>query len=105
MIEAVFFLNNGDYKGVEISGHEEHDGEFGMICAAVSSCMMFVCNAVTEKFDASAKAEVSENRITLRLSDNCNAQAKLLLEAFREHLETLSEEYGEIDVEIVRIKV
>ena len=100
MLKCVFrlaeFENVKSFSGFEISGHAGY-GEEGndIVCAAVSSCTMLVCNAITENFGADAEVEVEENRITLRLIKGDSAAQKLL-SAFYEHLEMISTDYKKV---------
>lgn len=100
MLKAVFHRNGNDLAGFEISGHAGYGTEGNdIVCAAVSSCTMLVCNAVTENFKADARVTVEENRITLRLVKYDKAAAGLI-EALYEHLRAISGEYGKVKVEI-----
>ncbi len=101
MLRAVFRRKNGAFSGFEISGHAGYGAEGNdIVCAAVSSCTMLVCNAVTENFGANAEVNVKENCITLRLNDNGGEAAEKLLEAFFEHLTAIAEDYSKVKVEI-----
>lgn len=101
MLKAVFHKKDGAFSGFEISGHAGY-GTRGndIVCAAVSSCTMLVCNAVTESFGENADVAVEENRITLRLPDNGGEAAEKLLEAFFAHLTAIAEDYSRVKVEI-----
>lgn len=110
MLKCVFrtgeFNGVKSFSGFEISGHagygsavSEKDGN-DIVCAAVSSCTMLVCNAITENFGANAEVDVGENRISLRLNERSESAAKLI-SAFYEHLEVISEEYGRIKLTII----
>lgn len=100
MLKAVFHKKNGVFCGFEISGHAGYGTEGNdIVCAAVSSCTMLVCNAVTENFGANAKVTVEENRIMLSLNGGDNAAEKLLT-AFYEHLTAIAEDYSKVKVEI-----
>ena len=99
MLRAVFSRKNNVWCGFRISGHagygeavSENEGN-DIVCAAVSSCTMLVCNCITDFFKAKAEAEVLENRITLTLSERHEA-AERLIEAFYGHLEMISEDYN-----------
>lgn len=84
------------FSGFEISGHAGYGTEGNdIVCAAISSCTMLVCNCVSENFGAKVAVKVEENRITLRLSEYNEAAVKLL-SAFYEHLKVLSEDYSNI---------
>lgn len=100
MLKAVFHKKNGAFQGFEISGHAGYGTEGNdIVCAAVSSCTMLVCNAVTGNFGANAEVTVEENRITLSLKGGDNAAEKLLA-AFYEHLTAIAEDYSKVKVEI-----
>lgn len=86
--------------GFEISGHAGYGTEGNdIVCAAVSSCTMLVCNCITENFKADADVSVEENRITLALKEH-NGAAVQLMTAFYRHLEALSEDYGNIKLSL-----
>lgn len=101
MLKAVFHEKGCGFCGFEISGHAGYGDKEGndIVCAAVSSCTMLVCNCVTENFKADADVNVEENRITLHLR-GYNTAAIGLLAALYEHLKTLAEDYSRIKVEI-----
>ena len=73
MLKAVFYEAACEYQGFEISGHagygEAVDEKHGtdIVCAAVSSCTMLVCNAVTENFGADAEVTVAVSSTHLTL--------------------------------------
>ena len=101
MLKAVFHKKDTDFCGFEISGHAGYGTEGNdIVCAAVSSCTMLVCNCVTENFKSNAEVNVEENRITLRLSERDEAAVKLL-SAFYEHLEMISRDYSKVKLMIV----
>lgn len=111
MLKCVFRLGEYEgekkFSGFEISGHagygkavSEYEGN-DIVCAAVSSCAMLVCNCVTENFGENADVAVEENRITLTLAEKPSAAAVQLLSAFYEHLEALSEEYKKVRLTII----
>ena len=112
MLNCVFrlgeFGGEKKFSGFEISGHagygeavSENEGS-DIVCAAVSSCTMLVCNCITENFGEKAEVTVEENRITLRLSDDKpNKAAIQLLSAFYEHLETLSADHKNVKLTII----
>lgn len=99
MLNAVFFEG---FCGFEISGHAGYGTEGNdIVCAAVSSCTMLVCNCVTDSFKAEADVKVEENRITLKLLERDEPSEKLI-EALYGHLSMLSEDYGKIKVTLRR---
>ena len=105
MLKAVFYEAACEFQGFEISGHagygEAEDEMHGtdIVCAAVSSCTMLVCNAITENFKADADVKVEETRITLMLR-GYNTAAMKLLAAFYSHIESISEDYGNVKLVI-----
>lgn len=108
MIKAVFYRHNsgsraGALCGFSVSGHAGYDSEGNdIVCAAVSSAVMLVCNAVTDFFKASAEVDVEENRITLTLNED-NIPAQQLIKAFYGHLEMIAEEHGRVKLEVTAI--
>ena len=111
MLNCVFRLGEFEgekkFSGFEISGHAGYGEAISdkegndIVCAAVSSCTMLVCNCITENFSEKAEVSVEENRITLTLMDKPSEAAIQLLSAFYEHLETLSEDYKNIKLTII----
>ena len=105
MLNAVFTRKNGVLSGFEISGHagcgEAVNDKEGtdIVCAAVSSCTMLVCNCITDSFGANAEVKVEENRITLRLSERHEA-AEQLISAFCTHIRMISEDYSKVRLTI-----
>lgn len=104
MLKAVFFESGSDsLGGFEISGHAGYGTEGNdIVCAAVSSCTMLVCNCVTDSFKAKADVTVEENRITLKLSERDEPSEKLI-KALYEHFSILSEDYSKIKVTLRRL--
>ncbi len=101
MIKCVFKMRDGSFYGFRISGHEENfDGEFGMVCSAVSSATMLTCNAVTDFFDADARVTVENNCITLVLKKS-NKAAQSMLGAFYAHLDMLSQDTDELIIRVI----
>lgn len=101
MLRAVFYKADGALRGFKISGHAGYGTEGNdIVCAAVSSCTMLVCNAVTDSFKADADVSVKENEITLMLGGSDTAAVRLL-EAFYSHLESIAEDYDNVKVMIV----
>ena len=111
MLKCVFRLGEFEgekkFSGFEISGHagygeavSEYEGN-DIVCAAVSSCAMLVCNCITENFGEKAEVSVEENRITLTLTEKPDKAAVQLLSAFYGHLEILSKDYNNIKLTII----
>lgn len=99
MLKAIFYRRGGILCGFDISGHAGYGFEGNdMVCAAVSSAVMLVCNAVTDSFKAAASVEVGENLISLRLKERSDAAEKLL-DAFLAHMESIADDYSKVKVE------
>ncbi len=105
MLKAVFYEACCEFHGFEISGHagygeavNDKEGN-DIVCAAVSSCTMLVCNAITESFKAKADVTVEKNRISLRLR-GYNEASMRLLGAFYSHLESIAEDYSNVKLVI-----
>ena len=100
MLKCVFFKNGEDFTGFQISGHAGYETENGdVVCAGVSSCVMLVCNTITDFFKVKADVEVLENQITLRLAEN-DRYAEELIRSFFTHIQVISEEYKKVKMEI-----
>ena len=99
-LRVVFFRQGGSLRGFEVTGHAGY-GEAGndIVCSAVSSSVMLVCNTITDFFHADADVSVGENDIVLRLNDSDGPSEKLL-DSFRVHMEGISEDYPGVKVEI-----
>ena len=104
MIKAVFINKGGKTAGFTISGHAGYE-ESGndIVCAGVSSAVMLTANAITEKFKVKAEVLDKNNEISLRLLEE-NEQASLLLEALKEHIGLISNEFsGTISIENMEV--
>lgn len=100
MLKCVFYKNDGSFSGFRISGHAGYETENGdVVCAAVSSSTMLVCNTITDYFKVKADVEVLENQITLLLKEK-NKSAGQLLESFYTHIEMIAQDYKKVKIEI-----
>lgn len=100
MLKCVFYKNDGSFSGFRISGHAGYETENGdVVCAAVSSSTMLVCNTITDYFKVKADVEVLENQITLLLKEK-NKSAEQLLESFYTHIEMIAQDYKKVKIEI-----
>lgn len=100
MLKCVFYENGGSFAGFRVSGHAGYETESGdVVCAGVSSCVMLVCNTVTDFFKVKAKVKVLENEITLLLLEK-DERAEKLLESFYAHMKMIAEEYAKVKLEI-----
>ena len=100
MLRCVFYSDGGELYGFTVSGHAGYETENGdVVCAAVSSCVMLVCNTITDFFKAKAEVTVLENEITLKLLEE-NKPSRELLAAFYNHIGMIAEEHKKIKTEI-----
>ena len=100
MLKCVFYKNDGSFSGFRISGHAGYETDNGdVVCAAVSSATMLVCNTITDFFKVKADVEVLENQITLLLKEK-NKSAGQLLESFYTHIEMIAQDYKKVKIEI-----
>ena len=99
-LRIVFARKGGVLCGFVVTGHAGY-GNAGqdIVCAAVSSAVMLVCNTVTDFFHADADAAVGENRIELRLNSS-DKPSEELLESFYVHMTNISEDYPGVMVDI-----
>lgn len=101
MVKADFYRKDGLYCGFIISGHA--GGRFGqdIVCAGVSSAVMFVLNTVTDFFNSDASVRIEENKAGLRLeAPEADDNARALIFSLENHLRLLSEEYGGIRITV-----
>lgn len=100
MLKCVFYKNGGSFSGFQINGHAGYETENGdVVCAAVSSSTMLVCNTITDFFKTKADVEVLENQITLRLLES-SKPSEQLLESFYTHIRMIAEDYKKVKIEI-----
>lgn len=98
MLKCEFHRRGEKLTGFSFSGHAGYETENGdIVCAAVSSCVMLACNAITDFFKAKAEVEVLENKITLRLDDE-NESAEQLINALYNHISQIAEDYPKVKV-------
>ena len=99
-LRIVFAVRGGSIYGFVVTGHAGYGKEgTDIVCSAVSSAVMLVCNTVTDFFHADAAVAVGENRIELRLNSS-DQPSERLLEAFRAHMEGIAEDYPGVKVEL-----
>ncbi|MDE6424940.1 MAG: ribosomal-processing cysteine protease Prp [Ruminococcus sp.] len=94
MIRAEFYHSDGLLRGFKISGHAGYaeSGE-DVVCAAVSSAVQFAVN-ILDEFDCKPEMNVVDNLISCRITASENT-ASAILEVFRNHLESILEEFPE----------
>lgn len=104
MVKANFYRKDGIYCGFIVSGHA--GGRYGqdIVCAGVSSAVMFTLNTVTEFFLSDVEVKIKENTVGLKLNNpQKDNNARALIFSLENHLKLLSEEYGGIKVVVKEI--
>ncbi|MBQ3918683.1 MAG: ribosomal-processing cysteine protease Prp [Oscillospiraceae bacterium] len=90
MITAVF-TKSGSTAGFTLTGHSdlaEHGSD--VLCAAVSSAAMLICNTVTDVLcDPTAEVSVEDDRISL----TCAQKGTDMVSALLLHMQLLSQQY------------
>ncbi len=103
MIKAVFYRRKGKAAGFCITGHSDYaEAGSDIVCAAVSSAVMLVCNTVTDFFHDKARVSVGENRIVLRIFGDCPA-AERLLRSLYTHLSIIAYKNGGITLGVRKV--
>lgn len=104
MVKAEFLISNGKTTGFNISGHSGYsDSGSDIVCAAVSSAVMLIANAITENFKIRADIRDNGNEISLNLLEESEFAFKLL-DALREHLGIISNQFsGTINIENMEV--
>ncbi|MCH5196477.1 MAG: ribosomal-processing cysteine protease Prp [Oscillospiraceae bacterium] len=101
MLKCVFQKRGIGFSGFTISGHAGYGTEGNdIVCAAVSSCVMLTCNAITDFFKADADVEVSKNGIRLALNEK-NESAERLLWALYDHILYIAEDHPKVKVTVL----
>lgn len=92
MIRAVFYRSDGLFSGFDISGHAGYaEAGSDIVCASVSSAVQFAVN-ILDEFDCEPRVSVESNLISCRITASENT-AGAVLEVFRNHLESVLEEF------------
>lgn len=94
MITASFVGSGGRLVSAEISGHSGY-GDIGtdIVCAAVSSAVSLVCNTLLDVMHEPAEASEHNNRVLLKLENNCGKPAFQLMRGLYEQLLAVQAEY------------
>ncbi len=99
-LRVIFAERNGAIYGFVVTGHAGYGDEGNdIVCSAVSSAVMLVCNTVTDFFKADADVAVGENRIELRLNSS-DRPSEELLRSFHAHVQGIAEDYPGVKVEL-----
>ncbi len=92
MIKAVFNRSGGELCGFSVSGHSGYsDPGSDIVCASVSSAVMFACNLITETFGIAADVNVGDDEISLKL----RGEQSGVIDGLYDHLKAIGEEYPE----------
>ncbi len=103
MIKAVFYRRKGKAAGFCITGHSDYaEAGSDIVCAAVSSAVMLVCNTVTDYFHDKAHVSVGENRIVLCLFEDSPASEQLLRSLYT-HLRIIADKNGGITLGVKKV--
>lgn len=97
MINVVFYEENKNLIGFEISGHSGY-AEIGsdIICASVSSAAYMVANTITEILRINtADIAVADAYFKFVLNSDDAKVAKAHLDGFLLHMKTLANDYNE----------
>lgn len=92
MIKVLFFEDEGELTGFEISGHSffsEHGSD--IVCSAVSSAAIMAANTATEILKENAEVKVEEGYLCFKGAKSSSAQD--ILKGLKLHLEQLAQQY------------
>jgi uncharacterized protein YsxB (DUF464 family) len=104
VITASFYVDkNNNCNGFKISGHALCNSENGgdIVCAGVTSAVMFAVNTITDFLQANADVKVEENSVEFNLlpeNDGQTAhtiQAEKIIHSLKVHLEYINEQSAE----------
>ena len=92
MIKATFFYRAQTPVGFQISGHSGTE-KYGkdIVCAAVTSAVMFAANTITHSFGVKAKVTVGENTVSIKRCEDPNGHK--VIGALRDHLAAIESDY------------
>jgi len=105
MITAKFARLGERLCSFEISGHAEY-AEYGsdIVCAAVTSAVELVVNAICEILSVKAEVLAENNVVSLKLPDNCSETAYCFMSALLLHLNVIAEDYqGTVNVIVLEV--
>ena len=96
MTQAEFRCCEGKPVAFTIGGHSGYaESGADIVCAAVSSAAMLVCNTVTEilGIKAAVRQDEASATLSLQLPDGCGDEAVSLLKGLQLHLQELAAQY------------
>ncbi|HAN20605.1 MAG TPA: hypothetical protein DCP51_02840 [Clostridiales bacterium] len=95
MTKAVFWIENGDYTGFEITGHSDYTvAGKDIVCAAISAMTMLTVNTICDVYLQKAFTETNDktSAVSFKLVNKDKASVGLL-KSFYEELVSLQKEY------------
>ena len=88
------FVGDKGYTGFSVSGHSGYAAAGrDIVCAAVSSAVSFTLSLL-EKAGCELSLDVSDDNAYVGLELFPNEKSDFIIEALREHLEGIADEYG-----------
>ncbi|HBR31166.1 MAG: ribosomal-processing cysteine protease Prp [Eubacteriales bacterium] len=101
MTKAVFWIENGEYIGFEISGHTGNNiiGK-DIVCAAISAMTMLTVNTICDVYKQRANTSIDDSRASVSFKLKSRNKGSLgLIRGFYNELAALKEDYPEnIDI-------
>lgn len=92
MIKATFFYRAQTPVGFQVTGHScTAESGKDIVCAAVTSAVMFAANTITESFAAKATVTVGKNSVSVRQCGDQNGQK--IIGALKDHLAVIQTDY------------
>ena len=96
MTKVKFFSDGEHLIGFRIEGHstKNSDDQNGkLVCSAVSSAAYMAANTILEIIGDSAKAEVNDALMEIRV-ENPKEDTEVVLKGLKQHIEQLAEQYS-----------
>lgn len=92
MIKATFWYRDKTPVGFQVTGHSgtQESGK-DIVCAAVTSAVMFAVNTITETFGAKATVTVGKNSVFVEKCEDSNGQK--IIGALKDHLAVIQTDY------------
>lgn len=97
MIQAVFYLKNGQYFGFSVSGHADYDDAGkDIVCSAVSALVINTVNSLeTFTSDSVVTRSDDDGNVKLKIRGGISPESELLIKSLRLGLTSIYKEYGE----------
>lgn len=92
MIKAVFYYRAKVPVGFQVTGHScTAESGKDIVCAAVTSAVMFAANTITESFGIKAMVTVGTNTVFVEKCEDLNGQK--IIGALKDHLAVIQTDY------------